>query len=436
MTTQTQSDAASLARFEEESARYFRRNFAAGLIHGIFFQMSAAFGNVNTVLPAFVALLTPSTLAVGLMAAVQGIGDIVPQFFTAYLIEGKERKKPILLGVITIRFIAWALLAWLTFRIGDSRPEIVLAVLLTFFTLFSLAGGVGTVVYADIFARAIPAERRGSFTGWRQLLGFTLAIAAGYVVKLILDEGSGLAFPSNYALIFALSALTLGIAFSGFALIREPVYPLRRKAETLGAMLRRSVVLVRANRNFRRLLLARALVMAGLALAPFYVVYARNELNVNAGMVGVYLSMQMGGAALSNLLWGWLGDRYGNKPVVAGTALAGMLAPLLALLTPASRPELYAIVFALIGATMSGMRLGHVNFLLEMAPPEIRPTCVALQNTLLTPAALLPLVVGALIQTLSYPILLGAGAALMLLSLLLALSLLDPRHGPEGACLE
>jgi len=45
---------AALKQFEAESARHYRRNFLAGLIHGIFFQMSAAFGSIHTVLHAFV----------------------------------------------------------------------------------------------------------------------------------------------------------------------------------------------------------------------------------------------------------------------------------------------------------------------------------------------------------------------------------------------
>ncbi|MCI0643402.1 MAG: hypothetical protein L0346_00765, partial [Chloroflexi bacterium] len=87
------STVVNLSQFETESARYYHRNFIAGLIHGIFFQMSAAFGSIHTVLPAFITLLTPSTIAVGLMAAIQDFGEIVPQLFTAYLIEGKPRKK-------------------------------------------------------------------------------------------------------------------------------------------------------------------------------------------------------------------------------------------------------------------------------------------------------------------------------------------------------
>jgi len=415
---------------------HYRRNFTAGLIHGVFFQAAAAFGSIYTVLPSFVALLTASPLAVGLMAAIQDAGEILPQLFTAYWVEPKPRKKPILVGVVFIRLISWVLLAWLTFQLGASRPEIVLAVLLTFFSLFSIAGGVGAVVYADIFAKAIPAARRGRFTGWKQLLGYAAAIGAGYVVKLILDDNSGLPFPTNYALIFAFSAVLFSVALFGVSLIKEPVQPVQRNAASFPDLLRRSLGIVRANANFRTLVGVRALTMAGLALAPFYVVYAQKNLGVDAGTIGIYLSAQMAGAAASNLMWGWLGDRYGNQPVVVGTALAGGLASLLALLTPAGLPQLYVLVFVLLGAAMSGLRLGHPNLLLEMAPAHIRPTCVALQNTLVAPVVLLPLAVGIAVQVVSYQVLLALGVAVMAVAMLLALRLRDPRRNPDGACFD
>lgn len=425
-----------LERFEAESQQYFRRNFVAGLVHGVFFQASAAFGSIHTVLPAFVALLTPSTLAVGLMAAVQGVGEVVPQMFTAYLIEDRPRKKPYLLSIITIRWVSWAFLAYLTFAFGLTRPGLVLGVLVTLFSLFSIAGGAGAVVYADIFSKAIPARRRGRFTGLRQLIGYILAIGAGYVIKFILDDVTRFPFPTNYAIIFALSAILLLIAFSGFALIREPVYPTQRTSHSLGHLLQRAGGLARQNPNFRRMLAARALTAAVLALAPFYVVYAQKEVGIDAGMIGLYLSAQMAGGALSNLLWGWLGDRYGNRTVIVGTAIAGGLAPLLALLSAYTTPLLFLPVFAFLGATISGMRLGYGNFILEMASVKLRPTCVALQNTLLAPVMLLPLAVGALIEAWSYPALLLGGIVLMVAATVLGVRLLDPRHGPEGACLE
>ncbi|GAB4426829.1 MAG: hypothetical protein Kow0031_06680 [Anaerolineae bacterium] len=431
MTTTT----AKITQFEQDSARFYRRNFFAGLIHGIFFQMSAAFGSIHTVLPAFVTLLTPSTLAVGLMAAIQDFGEIIPQLFTAYLIEDKPRKKKYLLAVITVRWLSWGLLAWLTFQYGLSNPLLVLAVLIALFGLFNLAGGMGTVIYADIFARAIPANRRGRFTGARQIGGFALAILAGYVVKLILDNEAAFPFPTNYSLIFLLSTVTLAVAFTGFALIKEPVYPVRRKSESLRVMLRRALGLVRINANFRRLLVSRAILGVGVALAPFYVVHARQTVAADAGVIGLYLSAQMAGAALSNLLWGWLADTRGNKSVIIGTIASSGLASLLAVLLPALAPMAYALVFVLLGAMLSGLKLGFSNFILEMAAPEMRATCVALQNTLIAPITLLPLVAGFLIEGSSFGLVFGAQAALMVVGLAVSLKLLDPRTNQSGACI-
>ncbi len=423
-----------LAEFNTTVERYYRRNFIAGLVHGVFFRASAAFVDTNTVLPAFISSLTGSEVAVGVMAAFIGLGQVLPELFAAYLVEGKPRKKPYLLGVITVRWISWVALAWLTYRYALSRPDVVLLAFLALVLMFSLAGGVGTVVYADIFARAIPAERRGRFMGTRNMLGFALAIASGVVVKAILQDEVRFPFPVNYTTLFLLSGVTLAVAFTGFALIKEPVYPIQRPAASWGEMLRRAKALLRSSRDFRWLLVAQALLMVGLAMAPFYVVYARRYLEVAPGMVGIFLSVQMVGAALSNMLWGWLGDRYGNRVVLIGVALFGALSPLVAVIAPLVALPLYTVVFLLLGGTMSGMRLGYGNLLLEMAPPELRPTCVALKDTLLAPFTLFPLVAGALVQRFPYVWVFLAATLVMAGSLGVAYRLRDPRHHREVTC--
>jgi len=414
----------------------YRRNFTAGLIHGIFFQMSVAFGDITTVLPAFVTYLTPSTFAIGLMASIQGFGEVIPQLFTAHLIDGKQRKKNYLLAIITLRWISWALLAWLTFQYALTQPELVLGVLVTLFGLFSLAGGMGTVIYADIFARAIPARRRGRFTGAKQIGGFALAILAGWIVTKILANEAAFPFPTSYSLIFALSAISLAVALFGFALLREPVSTAKRQNSSFRAMLRQGMVLVKANPNMRLFLISRAIMGAAVGLASFYVVYARLELNMPGAAVGVFLIAQMAGAALSNILWAWMADVHGNKTVIIGSTATAGLAALLALVTPAIYPPAYIGVFVMLGVMMSGMRIGYGNFVLEMAPTEVRAACVAWQNTLVAPVVLLPLVVGALIGTvISFPAVFAAEAILMAIGLVVSWRLLDPRNDPRGVCI-
>ena len=424
-----------LAAFEEESRRHYNRNFSAGLIHGIFFQMSAAFGSIHTVLPAFLALLiTNATTAVGLMAAIQGVGEVIPQLFTAYLIEDKPRKKPYLIVVITIRFISWGILAWLTYSYGLSNPTLILTVLLLLFGLFSLAGGVGTVVYADLFARAIPANKRGRFSGARQLGGFALAILAGWIVRYILGDEATFPFPINYSIIFAFSAISLAIALTGFSLIKEPVYPLKKKTKSLRVMLGQAGTLLKHHANFRTFLLSRSAIGVAIGLAPFYIVHARESTVFNGGQIGLFLTAQMAGAALSNLLWGWMADKYGNKPVILGSILSGGMATLAALIVPLIWPPAYALVFIFVGAMLSGMKIGYSNFILEMAEPTMRATCVALQNTIIIPITALPLVTGILLESFSFSTIFAGELVLLAAGFIVSLKLIDPRHHEEGIC--
>ncbi len=425
----------TLATFEAESNRYYNRNFNAGIIHGIFFQMGSAFGSIHTVLPAFLALLiTGATTAVGLMAAIEGVGTVLPQLFTAYLIEDKPRKKPYLILVIIIRFISWGILAWLTYSYGLSNPKLILVVLLTLFSIFSLAGGAGTVVYADIFGRAIPHNRRGRFSGGKQFGGFILAILAGWIVRYILGHETIFPFPINYSIIFSLSALSLAIALIGFALIQEPIYPSQNKTKSLRLMLGQASVLLKQHSNFRVFLLSRSTIGIAIGLAPFYIVHARGSSTFDGGQIGLFLTAQMAGAALSNLLWGWMADKYGNKPVMLGSILIGAAATITALIVPSIWPPAYALVFIFVGAMISGMKIGYSNFILEMAEPTMRATCVALQNTIILPVTALPLVTGFLLESISFPTIFKGELILLAIGFILSLKLIDPRQHKEGIC--
>jgi len=412
----------------------YHRNFTGGLIHGVFFQLSEAFSNINTVLPSFIATLTGSTIVIGLMVVAQEVGSVLPQMFTAYHVEDRKYEKPILMWIITMRWVSWAFLAVVTAMFALDRPDLVLFLLIGLFAAFSLAGGVGSVVYADVFAKAIPTQKRGRFIGWKQLIGYTLAIGAGWVVAWILSGSGGIGYPMNYALIFFLAAVFLLIAFLGIVIVREPPSTHERQTESLSESIQRAIHLTKVNKNFRRLLTTRGLTSVLLLSAPFFVLYALDDVGVNQGAIGLYLAAQMTGAALSNLLWGWLGDRFGNRTVIIGTSVVGLGAPLAALAALVVGPWPLYLTFFLVGATMSGLRLGYANIILEMAPDHLRATCVALLGTLLAPLALLPLAIGIVVTWAPISAVLVLDAVAMVGAVVISILLRDPRHGGDGVC--
>ena len=413
----------------------YRRNFTGGMIHGVFFQLSEAFSNINTVLPSFIATLTGSTIIIGVLVVAQRLGEVIPQMFTAHLVEGRRYEKPILMWIITMRWVSWAFIAAVTALFALDKPDLVLFLLVGLFAAFSMAGGVGAVVYADVFAKAIPTERRGRFIGWKQLIGYTLAIGAGWVVAWILANPDRIPYPYNYALIFALAAVFLLIALGGIAIVREPPSTHERQVESFGDTLRRAAHLTRINSNFRWLVTARGLTAIFVMSAPFFVVFALNDIGVAQASVGLYLAAQMTGAALSNLLWGYLGDRFGNRTVIVGTSIAGLGAALAALAALSLGPLPLYLTFFLVGTTISGLRLGYSNIILEMSPDHLRATCVALLGTLLAPLALVPLVIGIAVTWIPLSVILVMDAIAMTGAVIASLVVRDPRNGADGACI-
>jgi MFS family permease len=422
--------------YTDVQSKRFRRNFTGGLIHGVFFQLSEAYSNINTVLPAFVATLTSSSIFIGIMVVAQELGNVIPQMITAYRVEDRPHEKPILMWIITLRWVSWALLAVVTALLALDHPNVVLTLLVALFATFSLAGGIGSIVYADVFAKAIPTVRRGRFVGWKQLIGYTLAIGAGWVIAWILANPVRFPYPTNYALMFGFAAVFLLIAFIGIAIVDEPASTHGRHSQTLRDSIRRAGRLTTTNANFRLLLASRGLTAVLLLSAPFFVLFAMNEVGIEKAAIGLFLVAQMLGAALSNLLWGFLGDHFGNRTVLIGTSVTGLAAPIAALTALALGPLPLYLTFFLVGAAMSGLRLGYANIILEMAPDHLRATCVALLGTLLAPLALLPLAIGIVVTWVPIAFVLVFDVIAMAGALVTTIRLRDPRHAEEGICTE
>src|SRR5437868_4670105 len=62
------------------------------------FLLGLSFASVYGVLPLFVHHLTPSNLALGLIAAVRSAGFLVPPILVAGVVERLRRKKPFVVG--------------------------------------------------------------------------------------------------------------------------------------------------------------------------------------------------------------------------------------------------------------------------------------------------------------------------------------------------
>jgi len=415
--------------------RHLRRNFSLGVLNGVFFNLFVALLDPSLVLSWFVSQLTTSNFLIGLIMPIQNGGWFLPQFLVSGYLQRRQRKLPFYACMAGVRVVIWGLMTLGVFLIKDAT--VLLAVFFVLLTAYSLAAGLDGLSFMDIVAKTIPPTRRGAFFAWRLFLGGILALGGSLAVKYILDERRGLAFPDNYALLFLLSFFTLCVALGSFTLVVEPLEPVNEERVPLGRQFRRALDLPRRDGNYRRFLAMRLLLMGAEIATPFYIIYAKRVLSVPASMVGVYLAGTTLASFASNLVWGRISDRRGNKLLVVLANSLGLFIPLVALsiapltaLSPGLRefaPGLFALVFVLSGGSKSGGMIGNLNFLLEIAPAADRPLYIGFTNTILGMALLASSVGGLIVDVAGFTVLFSLALALYASALFLTLRLQEPR---------
>lgn len=395
--------------------KFEQRNFIGGLWHGAFLALGMAFTQPTTVVAAFVADLTGSTVWVGGLSTVLTVAGALPQLFIARLVEPRSHKMPYLMLAIYLRVISWGVLAGLIYLIGDSYPTLLAWALVGLLAIFYAGGGLGGVPYTDIIGKVIPPERRGAFFGGKEALAGPLSVGAALLARRVLVD---MAYPNNYALLFGMAAISLFVASLGFWIMREP--PRADADGRVPSWREYGEQLVKSTRHLGMLIGVQLLTGFSLMVLPFYVVYARQKLDAPAGAIGWFLLAQVLGGVLANLVWARLVDRYGSRRMLTACALISTLTPLLAIaLGRFGWGGLLPVIF-LGGATFNGRKVGFNSALLELAPATERPTYAALNAVLILPVAFLSLVAGVLLQHWSYPTLfliaaafIGAGALLI-----------------------
>jgi MFS family permease len=367
----------------------------------VFFSIGLTFAGTNTILPAFASRLTGNPILIGLSSALWQGGWLLPQMFAAHYLSTATRKMP------TIKFFAWIgrpiFLVFGVFLLlaGSVWPAIFLLGIYFSSFFFSFTDSIAGVAWFDLLGKAFTHRERGRVIGIGQAVSGILSIGAGAAIGWIL-ESSGLAFPDNYGLIFALASVCFLISLSGIYLIREPHEPVATERQKMAEYLPGLVRLLRTDRTFLRVNIARLLMSVCAMASPFFAVYAIRELGVAEASLGGFAIAQTVGSALAGLLFGWVADRFGSHVVIRIVGGVYLLAPCLVLaagMTGAGgigTVVLVSAAFLFLGLGDGSIMLGFINYVLEIAPQGQRPVYIGLTNTLIGVIVLFPFIGGAL----------------------------------------
>jgi MFS family permease len=405
---------------------HYRWNFRVLLVDIASFGAGLAFISVSSVLPAFVGQLTDSAPVIGLVGTVFQGCWMLPQLIAARLVSDKPRKKPTMLAGLVGRVTLWAIA--LALWAGLARyPAAMLALFFVCLGLFSASDGITGVVWFDIVARAIPLQRRGRLMGTGQIIGRLAGIGAGALIGFILAHYT---FPGNYTLIFTLAGAAFIPSTIAVILLREPP-PEGKAQETQNQKGRDWLKGLVADRDFRHVMGCRILIaMTGLA-TPFYVKYAQDRLHLPKQVIGGFVTAEMLAGIVASAGMGLISERWGPRYVIRIAGIAAAIAPLFALVTHLAGDgwlaSAYPLIYVALGTLNASFMLGFFNYLLEIAPPGMRPTYVGLSNTIMGILSIVPTAGGWLLKASSYPTLFGIAGVLVTAGFLWSLGLRRPQ---------
>ncbi|MFN3266867.1 MAG: MFS transporter [Deinococcales bacterium] len=382
--------------------RRFRwsRSYATGVLNGWFCTMGDAFLHPGIVLASFAAALSAPNWVIGLLPAIAVGGWLLPQIFVSAAVRHIPRKVDVYRAASVVRTTALTTIV-LSTVLFSGVPQLLLSAFLLALIANSLASGVSGLPWLESVGKTISAKDRPGFFGMRNLWGGLLALGAGFAIRAILS--SSLTFPWDYALIFALGAITFSLGYWFFGLSDEPPDdPPQPRAANIWADLLAIPQTIKNNPDFAKYVFYRVLFASATIGDAFFTAHALRNVGVGKEAIGTFLIAVGIIAPLSNTIWSRTAQAFGSRRIIRIALGFTFAAPLLALLMPKGAGLFFVLVFVAQSIGHAGINLGNANYILSLTSTETRGKFIGTANTLVGIAVFTPIFGGQIADSAGY----------------------------------
>ena len=387
-------DARVCRDIDDNACRVLPGNFFLQVVTQFFTKLGDSIANPKTVLAWLLSALAAPGVFTAFLVPVRESGSLIPQLVIASFVRRQAvRKWTFVLGSL---LQAAAVLGMAAVAVTLTGTAAGLG-LLTALVVFSLSRGLCSVASKDVLGKTVPKTRRGRVSGWSETLAGLITIGVG-VVLLFNDGDSG--STGIYLLLLVVAAALWLLASTSYAMIREFPGATEGGGNALTEAVKR-LGLLRTDRDFRRFVLARSLLLCSSLSAPFFIMLAHERTEGALLVLGLFVIADGVASLVSAPFWGRFADSSSRRVmIIAGTgaALVGMLLVLTVHGLPALADStwLYPLFFFLLAIAHSGVRLGRKTYIVDLAGGNKRTDYVAVSNTVIGVVLLLTGSVGAL----------------------------------------
>ncbi len=396
------------------------------VLDGSVYALGMSLVSRTTVLPLFVHKLGGGSLAVGLIPVLWWLGFSFPQLLIAGPARRARSKRKLLLTTSLIQRFPWLLLALITFfAVEHVSRAMGLALFLAGFLLAAVSGSINLPVWFDVVAQITPVRLRGRLFGTRAVLWGLFGILGGWTAVQVLER---IEYPNNFAILFGVAFVFTMVSYIFIVLLKIPPTPPRQERSVRMAVVTRSLrAALRRRPNYRKFLVAEALVMTAISVEAFYMVDALDKFNLSEGYAGRFTMVAMVAAMFGSLVFGYIADHFGHR--INLILAAGFIAfsCLVALVAPTV--EIYGLAFAGAALTMGIRSVSQLPIIAELCGEQDRPTYIALANMITSPFVLAGIAAGWVASRVGYQAVFIAGGMVALAAVVWLLVMVEePRR--------
>ena len=428
------------AAYEQFVWKNLPRNFAAHFIHGMLGMTGFRLFNAPTFLPAYLHMLSGSTMIVGLGQSLQQLGGVISPVVGATHIEHRKRLLPVsvLMGTLMrVQILGVAVAGFVL----HGYP--LLIAILTFLFLLGLFGGAQQVAFQSLLAKVIPIARRGRLQALRNMTGGAIAAALAWVAGRYLIQGN--VFGNGYGVTFMLAFVLTSLGLTALRLLMvEPIPPTIRSKSRLRDRVKEFPAMFAQNPDFLWFMVAQTSAVSARVAAPFYILFAGHSMALTGQNLGLLSLAFLGADTVTNLIWGYVGDRSGFRLTFLLSVMTWIVATGLLMIAPhaaalhlpafATVQGLIFLAFFGLGAAQSGFLMGSQTMVLEFGSRDDMAMRLALASTAQGVMSTLgPLAGGVIAYSLGFETLFGLSIGFLLLSLLILVTrVAEPRFRAQN----
>ncbi len=343
-----------------------KNNYYSFLWHAVFLALAVNFMDVNTIIPAMMVDAGGNSLQVGILTAIMLGGGRFAQLFFAPFLNNQSSKKGYLLGGINTRVFSLAGMALLFYFSSHINNTFIIWSIFILISLFSLSGAFANINYVDILGKSVLEKKRKAFFSIKHVISNIFVFLSAFLARKILTDYG---YPINYAKLFFIAAVFLGIGSLGFWRIKE-IHATNFKINGLISFASKISQDIRSNNKLRNYLLLVNTQGISMILMPFLVLYAKKIFSAGNHDIGNFLLLKVIGGVLIGSVLFYYSKKIKYQYMLYVTSTLAILIPLFILMMPGS--TLFPYIFFVGGILFTIYNISISGVLLEVTTNENR----------------------------------------------------------------